>query len=680
MRTRVFVYAALALLAALPSSAFASITVNSTTIQPSGDVTAGATASVVCVAEGNTVTGMAGSTVATTIEKIDVTVSDGGVYPTIPGPASTRTCTSGSGTCSYLSGNVGWMTPPTPATITATCTVSYHDTTSNFLGTSVGPTTTVSSSATVTTVSNSPTVSAISGPTQTIVGATASYSVTASDPANRSLTYSWSATGGTITQDPQNPANASWQAPSVPGSADITVTVSNGVASMSQTTTVTVVLSTYQAGLPVTVRMPTRITASDSGALFLIDASDLLGQVMLVTPKGETVGFTSAPEPALAVAYGAGKLWVTTTAGKLYKFDAFTGRLLGEVALADGSFGYPQGIAYDPTHMTLWIADAAVGCVRVVRPDGTAVTTITNVNGGSPLYDVKDIAIDAAHGRAWVLKSSAQLESTVTNIADARLLHAFDLDANYLGSYISFGGSTTQMSIAGGIAVSPSGRVYISDRVQGTVFVFEPDGTFVTKVGQAGMDPGQLYNPSGVAFMKNGDLVVADSFNSRVDRFGDGSPLPTCAGDSDCDGLPDAWENSHGLAYNSPGDALLDPDHDGLNNREELLYGTNPLLADTDGDGYSDLAEILAGADPLDPYDHTTISVTATGPAESSSRPWPPDRARAASPGRRPPARPSRSAARTRARRPSSRARKPPTSSRRSRGAARRRARLPSFT
>lgn len=42
-----------------------------------------------------------------------------------------------------------------------------------------------------------------------------------------------------------------------------------------------------------------------------------------------------------------------------------------------------------------------------------------------------------------------------------------------------------------------------------------------------------------------------------------------------------------------------DPDHDGLNNAEERLYGTDPNNPDTDGDGYSDGEEVKNGYNPL---------------------------------------------------------------------------------
>jgi len=47
-----------------------------------------------------------------------------------------------------------------------------------------------------------------------------------------------------------------------------------------------------------------------------------------------------------------------------------------------------------------------------------------------------------------------------------------------------------------------------------------------------------------------------------------------------------------------------DSDHDGLPDREEIIYGTDPYKADTDGDGFKDGEEIIEGYDPLNPADN----------------------------------------------------------------------------
>ena len=78
-----------------------------------------------------------------------------------------------------------------------------------------------------------------------------------------------------------------------------------------------------------------------------------------------------------------------------------------------------------------------------------------------------------------------------------------------------------------------------------------------------------LAKPSAFFLLRLGNATNATIFLSN----GKGT---LTALDTDGDGIPDYWENSHGLKPNDPTDAALDPDGDGLTNLQEFLAGSNP--------------------------------------------------------------------------------------------------------
>ncbi|MDY7077565.1 MAG: choice-of-anchor X domain-containing protein [Chloroflexota bacterium] len=74
--------------------------------------------------------------------------------------------------------------------------------------------------------------------------------------------------------------------------------------------------------------------------------------------------------------------------------------------------------------------------------------------------------------------------------------------------------------------------------------------------------------------------------------------------DDDGDGMPNNWEDAHGLDKSNPNDASEDPDLDELDNLAEYNAGTDPHDSDSDGGGENDGSEVdLFGQDPLDPAD-----------------------------------------------------------------------------
>jgi hypothetical protein len=567
--------------------------IDSVTVTPT-PVPAGSAASITCAAHDSG-----------TVTALVVTVSGGALAgagtsaPIAISPAASVT------------GSIAWTTPATPGTFTVTCAAT--DAGGSF---GASPLTTTSAPLAITTVAAAPppVIDSLSGPAAPVIaGTTAVFTATAHDPAGEGLTYAWRASGGTITGAG---SSATWVAPGAAGSFAVTVEVANaGGQSVSSSRAVSVVLAAYQGGLPAAAVAPRRLAVDERGGVYAVDAQ---GGLLLLTPRGEVKGAVPLPEIPTAVTAGPGVLFISTASGKLYEASPGTGRVLREIPLADGPLRGSTGLVYEPIHMLIWATEKAADRVRAVRPDGTTALVVAAA-GAAPLSAPVDVALDAASGRIWV---ALELARSAVDVAPAeaqelgRLVHGFDLQGRYLGSLVPAGTRAGEVTRAGGLAVGKAGELYVSDIFQGLVQVFTGGGESRGAIGSFGVQAGQLRTPLGLAFLGTGDVLVANLGASRIDRFGVGTALPACAGDADCDGLPDAWEAARGLNPLFAGDALLDPDRDGLSNAEELARGTDPWNPDSDGDGYSDGEEVLAGLDPRDANDHRP-SLTVAGPAGS---------------------------------------------------------------
>lgn len=113
----------------------------------------------------------------------------------------------------------------------------------------------------------------------------------------------------------------------------------------------------------------------------------------------------------------------------------------------------------------------------------------------------------------------------------------------------------------------------------------------------------RLLSPSSSAGY--GEVWIEAGANTGCGRetevlFNDKTLIVQQNGDTDGDGMPDAWERAYGLNPDSVADAALDPDGDSLSNLAEYHAGTNPNKRDTDGDTLPDGWELVRGFSPLD--------------------------------------------------------------------------------
>ena len=70
-----------------------------------------------------------------------------------------------------------------------------------------------------------------------------------------------------------------------------------------------------------------------------------------------------------------------------------------------------------------------------------------------------------------------------------------------------------------------TGRVYVADRLNDRVVVFDSSGRYAGSLGRSGNGPGEFRNPSAVSVDHSGSLVVWDSGRRTVSRWSSGGDL-----------------------------------------------------------------------------------------------------------------------------------------------------------
>ena len=212
----------------------------------------------------------------------------------------------------------------------------------------------------------------------------------------------------------------------------------------------------------------------------------------------------------------------------------------------------PEGVAVD-TAGNVYIADTENHRIRKVTPQGiisTVAGSDTASGDGGPaissrLFQPAGIAIDAS-GNVYIADSNNHRVRMVTPAGTMQTV-AGNGSAGYSGDNNI--ATSAQLFNPGGIAIDRSGALFIADtgnhvirRVAGGVISTVVGTGEFGKDGDAGPPTtAKLFNPSAVAFDRQGNLYIADAGNNRIRLVSNGvirtfagepSGLPGFAGDN----------------------------------------------------------------------------------------------------------------------------------------------------
>jgi subtilisin family serine protease len=206
----------------------------------------------------------------------------------------------------------------------------------------------------------------------------------------------------------------------------------------------------------------------------------------------------------------------------------------GNGSLGDAGDGGPAGSAqlYTPSSvaidaaMDLYIGEGD-GVIRKVAPDGT-ISTVALLPSSALAADATGNLYVASANTATVYKIAP--DHTVTTVA-----------GNGTPGYSGDGGPATSAQLSGlqGLAVSTDGSLYVSDGYDAVIRKVAASGIITTVAGNG--TPGysgdsgpatsaQLMGPEGLAMNPSGDLYIADVGNSRIRKLTRDGIITTVAG------------------------------------------------------------------------------------------------------------------------------------------------------
>ena len=182
----------------------------------------------------------------------------------------------------------------------------------------------------------------------------------------------------------------------------------------------------------------------------------------------------------------------------------------GETPFTPGTLAIPQGIAVQEETGNVFVANDVTDRIQVFDSEGNYLQGIGGTGSGPGQSDGQSaIAFEPNTGNFY----AGDVNNNRINI--------FDPQGNYLKSIAQgqFSGLIEGRPFFGpsGIVFDNKGNGYVGDYSSDRILKFDvSSGEITGSIGSNGTAPGQFQGPSGIATTPEGNLVVTDQFNNRI--------------------------------------------------------------------------------------------------------------------------------------------------------------------
>lgn len=250
-----------------------------------------------------------------------------------------------------------------------------------------------------------------------------------------------------------------------------------------------------QFGLPVGV-------AVDANEIVYV-ADQRAGRILAFTSMGQHLTSWPSPAPACIAVDPAGNIWVGDHETNRLRAYSPGGALLQDWA----SPGYR--LAPDPSG-NIWVLDYWRHRVCLFTPAGSPL-----LQWGTP---------GLAPGQISTPSSIAVDHAGNVYVSDiGRRVQVFTSDGTFLRGW----SSPERLEMASRLTIRREVTLLATDTFNDRVVAFDPFGGYLYTLGGSGTGPGQFRNPIGVAVGPSGAIYVADANNGRIQVFGDQTTAAT---------------------------------------------------------------------------------------------------------------------------------------------------------
>jgi DNA-binding beta-propeller fold protein YncE len=301
-------------------------------------------------------------------------------------------------------------------------------------------------------------------------------------------------------------------------------------------------------------------------ALVLMAACCVFGQrpsdpALLIPQEGPALGYTWVPNPLTIppdVEFGLsasvefdrqGHLWVLNRGPKpVSEFDE-NGKLLR--IFGEGLFGVrPHALRIDPQG-NIWVADGSTHIVVKMDPQGKVLMTLGTKGmagvwdeaAGTRLFNQPNDIAFAPNGDFFIVQGH-----TPGTRGDPRVFK-FDKDGKFIKTWGGKGTEPGKFDVAHGIAMDAKGLLWVTDRENQRIQIFDQDGKFVREIKYAGL-------PCALDIGKQ-EIIMVNGFTGQVLKLDLDGKVLAAMGKPGPAGTPGEFGEAHFVAVSPKGEIYV---------------------------------------------------------------------------------------------------------------------------